>query len=162
MENKKKATPKEMAKDILYGKELVVLCDENGNCNGCYDCCSMITPVSPEEFKILKRKVSKKHINNFLKRQLTLRNKGEDGIDATCLFSIDGKCSVYSLRPTICKEFHCREDLRQLETDFSQFKGKIRFIFEVLPKELQYPFQNVIDEALAMRDNKEKKCILEK
>ncbi|MGL5717880.1 YkgJ family cysteine cluster protein [Cetobacterium sp.] len=140
------ATPEEMAKDMLSGREMVVLCDKNGNCNGCKDCCTLMTSILKKEFDFLKKKVSKKHLRQYVKNQLTIQNQGKDGIDISCFFHIDGKCSIYNVRPIICKKFHCRADLNENYYEAKLYK-EIYFLFELLPKEWQTPYINVLKEA---------------
>lgn len=153
MTEKKISTPKQFAEEMISEKEMVVLCDENGNCNGCKDCCTLITPVLSEEFIFLKKKLKKKHLRQYLKNQLSVKSEDISGLDISCFFHIDGKCSIYNVRPIVCKKFHCREDLRENYYELNFCKG-INFLFELLPIEWQTPYINVLVEARKLKKDK--------
>lgn len=148
-------TTEGMARDIANrNKKMIVLCDEDGNCNGCKDCCTLVTPITKEEYKFLKKKISKKHIRQYLKNQLSIQKKGMEGIDISCFFHIDGKCTIYNTRPLVCKKFHCREDLNEMVYEFKLRREPIFFLFELLPEEWQGPYKNVLTETKRIAQNK--------
>ena len=71
-------------------------CDE-----GCGDCCGLI-PCTETEFKRVERYVKEKGITPI------------EHTNGTCPLYQDGKCSVYPVRPLICKLFgHSEAELMQ-------------------------------------------------
>lgn len=144
--NKKKATLEEIINESA-NHEPVKLCDENGNCNGCNGCCSVTSPISKEELLLLKRLFKKKHLKQFVKNQM--KYKGE-GINDECFFHIDGKCSIYNLRPDVCKVYHC--DKNKMKGQFEFFKTfRGHYIYELLPSEWQIPFKSITDGVMKLR-----------
>lgn len=137
---KKKSTLEEVINETLNCKP-VVLCDENGNCNGCNGCCSVTSPISKDELILLKRLFKKKHLKKFIENQVKF--KGE-GINDECFFHLDGKCSIYNLRPDVCKSYHC--DTKRMTGKLEFFKTpRTKFIYELLPAEWQTPFRAITD-----------------
>lgn len=84
-----------------FEDNITKLCDADGNCNGCTQCCSIYSPITKEELHFLKRKVTKKMKKEFVEKI----KKGT--IDITCPFSTGKGCSIYNNRPFVCKEFIC-------------------------------------------------------
>ena len=82
---------------------------KNGKCTGCGECCSVLLPLSEKEIRKIKRYVEKHHITE--KRHFA--PTAELLYDMTCPF-LDGskekdKCTVYSVRPAICRTFICNQ-----------------------------------------------------
>ncbi|MGL4451095.1 MAG: YkgJ family cysteine cluster protein [Sarcina sp.] len=146
MNKKKRATLEEVVNETL-NHEPVKLCDENGNCNGCNGCCSVTSPISKDELIKLKRLFKKKHLKKFIENQAKCNGKG---ISDECFFHIDGKCSIYNLRPEVCKVYHC--DQTRVKGQFEFFKEpRTKFIYELLPIELQGPFRVITDTVMNKR-----------
>lgn len=100
----------------------------DGKCNGCNSCCSIFSPINLDELKILKRKLSKKLIKNYLGKF--------DGINAYCPFSVEGQCVVYDVRPLVCKSYACDKGYlsHTLELLSREMKGENKYrILEILP-----------------------------
>lgn len=105
---------KNLADQIIEGwnKKEKDFSDEQGNCNGCSECCTVFVPVTKTELKILKRKMNKKMINNFIK------NANEGNISVKCPFVTEKGCSIYNIKPFVCKAYHCKPSLkRELTSD---------------------------------------------
>lgn len=76
------------------------------NCDG--DCCGNLTPFAKEELNLIKKEypnILKKYkiLDTNIPNSYTLKPKGIK-IDK-CVFFKDNKCSIYKVRPKICKDF---------------------------------------------------------
>lgn len=83
--------------------ERVCLIDKtnNGVCSGCAECCSSILPISEEEYLQIGRYIHKHNIMGY-------RNPLDLYWHYKCPFlDSSHKCRIYSIRPTICREFKC-------------------------------------------------------
>ena len=89
----------------------------DGACSGCGQCCSDLLPVSREEIDRISRYVRshniKEHHNNVL----------AEGYDFTCPFRDNVKriCSIYSIRPEICRSFKCDYDPQHIQDNKELF-----------------------------------------
>ncbi|MGL5176122.1 MAG: YkgJ family cysteine cluster protein [Cetobacterium sp.] len=127
----------------------------DGNCNSCNECCSILSPVSPKELQVLKRLFTRKIEKNYYKH--LIHYKGE-GIPSICPFSCyeTKKCLIYSLRPTVCKKYHCNPDYAKIPTaeDFKNM-DRFRYIYDVIPsKDIVAVFENITRKVLEARANK--------
>lgn len=90
---------------------------DNGKCTGCGGCCSNLLPMTDEEVKIIRRYIKKHKI----KERRHLAPVAEPVIDMTCPFLDESKksekCSIYEVRPHICRQFSCDPKQRP-ELDF--------------------------------------------
>lgn len=79
---------------------------KNGKCSQCGECCSNILPISEKETRIIRRYI--KH--NKIKEQ---KHFSAFTIDFICPFLDMGKkakkCTIYAVRPAICRYFKCDE-----------------------------------------------------
>lgn len=84
----------------------------NGKCSNCGECCSNFLPVSDEEIRLIKKYV-KKH--NIVHCSHTLAVSNE--IDAICPFrdDVNKKCTIYKVRPEICRNFICCKSIPDIE-----------------------------------------------
>lgn len=96
--------------------ERIIDFTDGGKCSNCGQCCSDFLPLSSEEVKRLKKYIKEHGIqeqrHNFL-----------NGVDVTCPFRDEAnrKCTVYEVRPAICRQFMCNhteEDIRKAKFDF--------------------------------------------
>ncbi len=81
---------------------------KNGKCSECGNCCSRYLALSQKEINTIRLYIKKhgikqqKHSINVLKNPV---------MDATCPFLDDTKpnhkCTIYDVRPLICREFKC-------------------------------------------------------
>lgn len=80
---------------------------ENGKCIGCGNCCSNILPINDGEIKRIKRYI-KTHNIKECKHNIPF---SEEVLDLLCPFLDNGKscdkCTIYEVRPMICREFSC-------------------------------------------------------
>ena len=88
-------------------------CTINGKCSGCGDCCSNRLPLSQKEINQFKVYM-KKH--NIVEQKHGLLVLATESIDMTCPFmdtnSKDHKCTIYPVRPQICREYMCNKGKR--------------------------------------------------
>ena len=83
---------------------------KDGKCSSCGGCCSNLLPMSDKEISIIKKYIEKHHIKEckhiIPTKELTF--------DMTCPFrDNDNKiCTVYEVRPQICKSFLCDSEKR--------------------------------------------------
>ena len=83
-------------------------CTVNGKCSGCGDCCSNRLPLSQKEINQIRKYIEK---NNIVEQKHGLLVMATESIDMTCPFmdtnSKDHKCTIYPVRPQICREYTC-------------------------------------------------------
>ena len=87
---------------------------KDGKCTGCGECCGNFLPLSGREIKDIKRYIAKHHIKEC-RHAAPLAKPAEDWL---CPF-LDGakpkdKCTIYPVRPEICKEFQCNKNPREM------------------------------------------------
>lgn len=82
---------------------------DKGKCTGCGNCCSNILPMADKEIEVIRRYIKKYNIKEC-RHTIPL---AEPVIDMTCPFLSAGKktekCTIYSVRPAICRCFICSE-----------------------------------------------------
>lgn len=83
---------------------------KDGKCSGCGNCCSNLLPMSRKEIEIIRKYMKKHHIKES-KRLFPLSKKA---IDMICPFRDNDKgiCTIYEVRPEICKKFICDSEKR--------------------------------------------------
>jgi hypothetical protein len=94
--------------DLLAdAKHGVYDCTKNGKCSGCGDCCSNILPLMKKEIEEIKKYIKEHDIKRQEHRSFFL---SADTIDMVCPFcdtTKELKCTIYPVRPSICKIFLC-------------------------------------------------------
>lgn len=92
---------------------------DNGKCTGCGNCFSNILPMTEKEILTIHKYI-KEHKIKEQKRILPL---AEPTIDMICPFLNDNKtckkCTIYEVRPRICREFICCPSKRKPITDLN-------------------------------------------
>lgn len=119
---------KEMQKDMESG---VFDKTDNGTCTQCGACCSNVLPMTNDEIKVIRRYVKKKHIKEFKHATNVMTNPT---LDLTCPFLNDDKekekCSIYPVRPKVCRDFICCPSKRKpLDINYAR-KAEIRNVRE--------------------------------
>lgn len=80
----------------------------NGKCVGCGQCCSNLLPMTDEEIKVIKQYIKANGIKEHSHIVVPLATPT---IDMTCPFLDDSKscekCTIYEVRPRICRDFIC-------------------------------------------------------
>ena len=81
----------------------------NGKCSECGGCCLNILPMSRQEIDRIKKYIRK----NNIKEQKHIVPTVDPAIDFICPFlnigKKDHKCTIYEIRPAICKCFICND-----------------------------------------------------
>lgn len=83
---------------------------DNGECIGCGNCCSNVLPMSKQEIARIKTYMKRNHIKE--RKHLT---PAMATLDLTCPFldttKRTEKCTIYKVRPAICRSFKCDKKL---------------------------------------------------
>ena len=89
----------------------------NGECIGCGECCSNLLPMTDKEVKRIRHLVRKRQLKPINHIPAPLMN----AIDTVCPFMDDKlgdkKCTIYSHRPWICRDFKCDKYGRDFSID---------------------------------------------
>lgn len=110
----------------------------NPSCTNCNECCSMGVMLLPEEYKKLKKYLlndnTGKTIYNDAVNRIKKYSKGGT-IYWMCPFSNSNKkCSIYNIRPSICRDFHCKKELSE-NYNRAKYEEKEHFImFDLFKK----------------------------
>lgn len=94
----------------------------NGKCSKCGNCCSDILPLSDDEIRRIHKYVCQKRI----KESKHLIPVAKPVLDMTCPFRDNGKkiCTIYEVRPEICRQFICDSEQRAKENRERLKKGR--------------------------------------
>lgn len=100
---------------------------KNGKCIQCGSCCSNLLVMTAEEIETIHKYIKKHNIKEH-KHILPL---AEPTIDMTCPFLDDRKscekCTIYEVRPRICRDFICCTSKRP-HIDDLKYKIKCRIV----------------------------------
>lgn len=90
---------------------------KNGKCIQCGSCCSNLLVMTAEEIETIHKYIKKHNI----KERKHILPLAEPTIDMTCPFLDDSKscekCTIYEVRPRICRDFICCPSKRQPMND---------------------------------------------
>lgn len=82
----------------------------NNKCSECGNCCSRFLPLSNYEINTIKAYIKR---NNIKQQTHSVNVMAKQYWDFTCPFLDDTKqnhkCTIYAVRPQICKSFTCRK-----------------------------------------------------
>lgn len=83
---------------------------KGGKCSNCGNCCSNFLPMSRKEIKKIRDYIQKNKIHESIHQPPVVN----PGYDATCPFrdNTKGICTIYPVRPEICKVFICDSERR--------------------------------------------------
>lgn len=100
------STLEQVRKDIEHG---VYDKTDKGKCTQCGACCSNLLPMTDKEITVIRNYIKKHHIKEC-NHSIPL---AKPALDMTCPFldtsNRTEKCTIYSVRPAICKCFLCSE-----------------------------------------------------
>lgn len=105
---------------------------DNGKCIQCGSCCSNILVMTNKEIETIRRYIKKHHIKeHHIKEHKHILSLAEPTIDMTCPFLDDSKscekCTIYEVRPRICRDFICCPSKRPPMNDL-EYKLKCRVV----------------------------------
>lgn len=91
---------------------------KDGECSNCGGCCSSILPLSRKEIRDIERYIRKHKIQPYNHAKGSPLNKKPD-FNFVCPFrdDIHRVCTIYSVRPFICRDFRCDKPRKQIEAD---------------------------------------------
>lgn len=76
---------------------------KDGKCSGCGNCCSRILPISEKEIKRIRHYIKQNNIRECVHCAPRVID-----LDMTCPFlNSQNRCTIYEVRPQICKSFLC-------------------------------------------------------
>lgn len=95
---------------------------QDGKCSSCGSCCSNLLPLSQKEFVRIRDYVQRKHIQECVNRPPTMAPVQ----DWTCPFRDNMRkvCTIYEVRPAICRDFQCDKPKKQIEADREMYNGR--------------------------------------
>jgi len=100
-------SPSQALDELRMGKDNTI----NGECTGCGECCSNFLPLSDADISRIKKYISR----NRIKAQVHTMPTAIPTMDCVCPFldisRRDKKCTIYPVRPDICKAFKCNDPL---------------------------------------------------
>ena len=100
---------------------------DNGKCTQCGACCSNLLPMTAEEIETIRKYIKKHNI----KEHRHILPLAKPTLDSTCPFLDDSKscekCTIYEVRPRICRDFICCPSKRPPIDDL-KYKMKCRIV----------------------------------
>ena len=104
-----------LAETLGFNKEVIDM--NNRNCSNCNACCSIGAPLLEDEFVKIKKYLQNNKQGKVAMKEAIARIKKNNKmgrISMVCPFSNSNrKCSIYSVRPQVCREFHCDKELHK-------------------------------------------------
>lgn len=101
---------------------------DNGKCIGCGKCCSNYLPLSSREAKEIHRYMKKHHITEKKHNAPTITPV----FDMTCPFLDESKscekCSIYPVRPMICRDFKCDNPKKKIYVDKKKYHERYALV----------------------------------
>ena len=86
---------------------------QNGKCTGCGSCCSNLLPLTQNEIESIHKYIRQHNIKE--RRQIS--PAAASVMNLNCPFldisRRDKKCTIYPVRPGICREFICDSTIRR-------------------------------------------------
>lgn len=100
-------TMEDVRRDVEHG---IYDNTDHGICTGCGECCTNLLPMTETEVADIRRYIAKHGIKPQEHKAYFLSGPV---MDMTCPFMDDSKakdkCTIYPVRPQICKSFNCRK-----------------------------------------------------
>lgn len=102
---------------------------DNGKCIECGSCCSRYLAMTNKEINTIRKYIEK---NKIEQQKHSLNVLAGRYFDATCPFLDDTKpnhkCSIYPVRPEICREFKCDCWQQEITHKSKLFNGNYRAV----------------------------------
>jgi len=103
----------------------------NGHCSNCGGCCTNLLPVTEKEIFEIKKFIKRNNIKacNKINRILA-----KPTVDLTCPFRDEENqiCTIYSVRPKICRGFMCRhndDDIQNFANELKKERIEYKMVF---------------------------------
>ena len=83
------------------------------NCSACGVCCKLfVINLNKEEYESGKYKTVFAEFGrmDFFESELVGGNLLKQNEDESCIYLVDGKCSIHEYRPLVCRDFFCDSD----------------------------------------------------
>ena len=88
---------------------------KQNKCSRCGQCCNAWNPITMEEYYTIKQYIQEHNI-----KAAPLQKHNND-IYITCPFNTEKGCSIYPVRPAVCKRFSCSLPADKIEFNRSHF-----------------------------------------
>lgn len=87
----------------------------NGKCVGCGNCCTELLPMTLKEVETIRKYVKEHKIKPY--SEIFFEYNGAPRMNLMCPFrDLETKtCRIYEVRPNICRQFKCNQDMRVIE-----------------------------------------------
>lgn len=105
----------------IYEMKKVINQTHNGKCSRCGQCCNAWNPITLGEYFTIKSYINENNIKPHL-----CRPEGNN-LYITCPFNTGHGCSIYEVRPEVCKQFSCHlpEDIIDKNRDYFDSRADI-------------------------------------
>ncbi len=118
-------TFEDIKKDIEHGTYNYF---KNGKCSECGNCCSRFLALNQREINTIRKYIERHGIKQQKHAQFMY---AQPVIDFTCPFLDDAKpdhkCTIYEVRPLICREFRC-DNWNKITRDNILYRSKLRSV----------------------------------
>jgi len=97
---------------------------KNGKCSRCGSCCGRVLPLNNRDIKRIRNFVKKHEVKCMVLHPLPLSNE-ENHMCPFLIPNRDGtrRCSIYEIRPNICRLFSCNNTHGKLPGNISSYKS---------------------------------------
>lgn len=87
----------------------------NGKCVGCGNCCTELLPMTLKEVETIRKYVKEHKIKPY--SEIFFEYNGAPSTNLMCPFrDLETKtCRIYDVRPNICRQFKCNQNMRVIE-----------------------------------------------
>lgn len=94
----------------------------NGKCSNCGNCCIPWLPITKHEYKTIKEYI-KRH-----KIKPQVLQEGNDYYMDCCFHDRKNKkCTIYEVRPEVCKNFMCSSSCEKIDKDRKHYDDRAHF-----------------------------------
>lgn len=139
----KTASFDEMLEDFKNG---VYDFTKDGKCIGCGACCSRFLPMSQREIDTIKKYI-KRH--NIKKQMHGVNVLAVPSLDFMCPFlddtKQDRKCTIYEVRPLVCKKFICNCKLRPDKEIVNAKLEPVDVLETFFPEDNTWPIEELVN-----------------
>lgn len=98
---------------IACAKHGVYDLTNNGKCSNCGNCCSNILPITKKEIIEIKKYIKEHDVKEQNHMTFVFSTQSIDMVCPFCDINKELKCTIYPVRPSICKIFLCANTARR-------------------------------------------------